>query len=62
MNALRVACADGTATNSTWHLSSKLHCQAPTSEDVAEAEAPAEEQAAADEVCLGWSWGQVSGQ
>ena len=40
----------------TQHLTNLHHCQAPASEDVAEAEAPAQEQAAADEMCLGCSW------
>ena len=31
------------------------HWQAPT-DDIAEAEAPAQEQAAVDEMCLGSSW------
>ena len=44
------------STNSTWRLIAHWHCQAPASEDVAEAEAPAEEQAATDDMCLGCSW------
>ena len=50
--------AHTSSTSWTWHWSSWLRCQEPASEDVAEAEAPAEEQAAADEMCLGYSWGE----
>ena len=38
------------------HLTNLHHWQAPASEDVAEPEAPAQEQAAADEVCLNLYW------
>ena len=44
------------STNSTWRLIAQRHCQAHASEDVAEAEAPAEEQAATYDMCLGGSW------
>jgi len=50
--------AHTSSTSWTWHWSSWLYCQEPASEDVAEAEAPAGEQAAADEMCLGYSWGE----
>ena len=47
-----VTCVGEVSTNSTWAFDFQAHAL----EDVAETRAPAEEEAAADEMCLGFSW------